>query len=228
MRVTAIVFAPARRAHSTAAIVNGVRPLAEMPTTTSFLPGRFLRISRDRRSSASLHPLQPQRPTLFGRQPSRTEPSSDQRAETLADTPPHPAPQSCRWCQCPRRSACLRSASASAIQSIACAICGSARSTAAATFASSELMIRAISSADFVSRSADAGLGCSVASGIQLRARSLVHRAAPSASTDRIVKPRPYFPDRPIRGIRPGAVGQQRHRKLALGINPQRGAGEAE
>src|SRR5215468_8537384 len=42
------------------------------------------------------------------------------------------------------------------------AICGRARRTEAATFASSALTIRAISSADFRSRSAETGLGRSV------------------------------------------------------------------
>ncbi len=46
--------------------------------------------------------------------------------------------------------------------SIACAICGSALSTAAATLVSSALMIRAISSAGSTSSSADAGFRASV------------------------------------------------------------------
>src|SRR5271157_1633981 len=53
--------------------------------------------------------------------------------------------------------------SASAIRSIARAICGKARFTAAATLASSRLMMRAISSEALRSRSADAVLVFSVA-----------------------------------------------------------------
>src|SRR5438034_6469008 len=52
----------------------------------------------------------------------------------------------------------------SAIQSIAFAICGSARATAAATVASSALIRHAISRDDLVSRSAERGFGCSVGS----------------------------------------------------------------
>ncbi len=49
-----------------------------------------------------------------------------------------------------------------AIRSIARAICGSAAFTAAATLASSALMMRAISREDFWSRFLAARLGCSV------------------------------------------------------------------
>src|SRR5437868_12219082 len=52
----------------------------------------------------------------------------------------------------------------SAIQSIAFAVCGSARATAAATVASSALIRHAISRDDLVSRSAERGFGCSVGS----------------------------------------------------------------
>ena len=46
LHTTAIVFAPFRLAYRTAAIVNGVRPLAAMPTTTSFFPGFIFAIAR--------------------------------------------------------------------------------------------------------------------------------------------------------------------------------------
>src|SRR5258706_3118234 len=53
--------------------------------------------------------------------------------------------------------------SAAAITSMAWAIWGRARFTAGATLVSSALMMRVISKEDLRSRSAEAGLGCSVA-----------------------------------------------------------------
>src|SRR3954467_13502182 len=55
LQVRAMVWAPRRRAYSTAAMVKGVRPLVAMPRTISCLPGlRFLISLMARRVSSSL------------------------------------------------------------------------------------------------------------------------------------------------------------------------------
>src|SRR3954469_16814897 len=114
-------------------------------------------------------------------------------------------------------------ASCLAIRSIPLAICGSAFVTARGTFWSSRLMSRAISSALMVSSATAARLRRSVPScwmeGFLFAIDSFDHG---------VVKQWPQFFDRLVLAVGPGAIGQQRNRELALGIDPQRSAGVAE
>src|SRR5882724_4276893 len=106
-----------------------------------------------------------------------------------------------------------------AIRSIALAICGSAFRTARGTLWSSRLMSRAIASASMVSSEAAERLRRSVPS---LWMSDLL---AIDGFDHGIVKTWPQFFDRLVLAVRPGAIGQQRNREFALGIDPEGCAG---
>src|SRR3954468_20899718 len=114
-------------------------------------------------------------------------------------------------------------ASCLAIRSMALAICGRAFVTARGTFWSSRLMSRAIASALMVSSAAAARFRRSVPS---CWMRDFLF--AIECFDHGIVEARPQFFDRLVLAVGPGAIGQQRNRELALGIDPERCSGVAE
>src|SRR5215471_4265933 len=93
---------------------------------------------------------------------------------------------------------------ASAMASMARAICGSAFSTAPATVLSSLLMTRAISSADLVSSSVEATFACSVRRCLML---IIDHWSLIDRFDDRVVERRPDLLDGLRAAVWPGAVG---------------------
>src|SRR5882724_2715793 len=106
-----------------------------------------------------------------------------------------------------------------AIRSIALAICGSAFRTARGTLWSSRLISRAMAIGAMVSSEAAERLRRSVPS---LWMSDLL---AIDGFDHGIVKTRPQFFDRLVLAVRSGAIGQQRNREFALGIDPERCAG---
>src|SRR3954463_16558317 len=111
-------------------------------------------------------------------------------------------------------------ASCLAIRSIPLAICGRAFVTARGTFWSSRLMSRAIASALMVSSAAAARFRRSVPScWIEDRLFAI------DSFDHRVMKTRPQLFNRLVLAVGPGAIGQQRNRELALGIDPERSTG---
>src|SRR5260221_1550889 len=102
-----------------------------------------------------------------------------------------------------------RPAMAVAEASRACAIWGRACSTASATFLSSVLIRRAISSADKVSSAEEARLDCSVFSCRMVASEELTTRQKPQSKRldDCIVESGPDLFDGLRTTVRPGAVG---------------------
>src|SRR5262249_46433330 len=104
------------------------------------------------------------------------------------------------------------------------AIWGRARSTASATFLSSRLMTRAISSAESVSNSPAARFARSVPRSLMLMNVVYLDAVGINRLHPRIMKRRPDLFDSLRAPIGPCAVGQQRNRKLPVRVNPQGGS----